>query len=161
MKRILGIVGVFVSVATVLVVLPTTSEAAPNASAAAHSSTFSWTQYGTSRSPTAGWILDSSDNTHHVQFQPDGNWVVYHGSTPTWASNTSNVGIGLVFASSPGDEFGNIFITKNGGDAWQNNVHGYNQYSTMRVVMQNDGNFVEYPGSSGGSAIWATNTNGK
>ncbi len=140
----------------------TNSSASSAVPAPAHSNTFTWGGSGTSRAPGSGWILDSADGAHSVTFQADGNWVVYHGSTAIWSSNTHNIGIGLVFATGEvGSDFGDIYISKSGGTAWDNYVSGYNSYSSMRVVMQNDGNFVEYSGASGGSPVWATNTAGR
>jgi hypothetical protein len=96
--------------------------------------------------------------------------VVYHGGKPIWASGTDKVTLdSLVFTSStyPGLK-GNIAVevyctnpcsypasTKQ----WSNHVN-YTT-STYRIVMQNDGNFVEYTGTSGGKVLWATGTEGK
>ena len=134
---------------------------AANSAAALHPSVFTWSSSGASYSPTAGWWLDSPDGTHRAVFQSDGNWVVYDGSTAIWASNTKGIGIGLVFANGYSSQLGNVYISKSGGTAWTNNVSGYNSYGYMRMIMQNDGNFVEYAGASSGPAVWATNTAGK
>ena len=42
---------------------------------------------------------------------------------------------------------------------WGNRVN--DGTAAHRVVMQNDGNFVEYSGAAGGHALWATNTSGR
>lgn len=140
---------------------------ATEASAAAHASSGTWS---TTKAYGPGWELDSPNGAYRAVFQTDHNFVVYHGGKPIWASGTDKVTlVKLVFTASDfvGSK-GNIEVgvyctvacsypasTKQ----WSNRVNF--STSVYRIVMQNDGNFVEYTGTSGGKVLWATGTEGK
>jgi hypothetical protein len=106
-------------------------------------------------------LLVSNNGTYHLNFQAsDGNLVLYHGSKAIWQAASEG---GTIFASSnfsghAGQLEVEIFT---GGVIWHNNVNVTS--SAYRIVVQNDGNFVEYTGCADGSgrAIWQTNTDGK
>lgn len=140
------------------------------ATAASHPSSFAWT--GTTvRSSGAGWELVSPSGVYKVLFQADHNLVVYHGSRAIWASNTNGVTLDSLvltagnFASGlKGNVSASVWCSTpcsfpGGTKQWNNGVN--NSASAHHLNMQNDGNFVEYTGSSGGTALWASNTVGK
>jgi hypothetical protein len=105
--------------------------------------------------------LISSSGVYKAVFQDDGNWVVYHGSRAIWASNTSGNPATLAFSGSNGRANITVPIASTGGvrTLWSNNVSNGTQ--SYHMVIQNDGNLVEYTGCSGVTALWATNTVGR
>jgi hypothetical protein len=161
MKRIIGVfVGLFALVAVM--------QSAP-ADAATRPSSWTWT--GT-RVYTAGqaWELDSPNQVYRAVWQTDHNLVIYHGSKALWSSATSRVTLDkLVFTAANysglrGNMGVGVYCTSpcaySASDKqWDNEVN--DGTAVHRIVMQNDGNFVEYTGSSGGRALWATNTRGR
>lgn len=134
------------------------------AAAATHPSSFAWSGthgYG------PGWELDSPNGIYKVVFQGDRNLVVYHNGTgrAIWSSGTAGAtGYSLVLAAK-GLVSVSPYCTSPSGCSfqqhrgWGNSVN--NTASAHHLNMQNDGNFVEYTGSTGGSALWASNTVGK
>lgn len=99
-------------------------------------------------------FLLSGNGSYKAIMQSDGNFVIYAGSKPIWASNTVR-GNGTYYAVMQSD--GN-FVLYNGTPQHQgppywasNTVTGGGEYS---LCMQNDGNLVIYRGS----ATWASNT---
>jgi len=76
-----------------------------------------------------------------LRMQSDGNLVIYSGSHAVWASNTNRV-IGTT-ATAPATLGGNVRLGSPDG--------------RFEAVMQTDGNFVVYFGST---ALFATGTNG-
>lgn len=147
---------------------------AGNASAATHPSSWAWT--ATKDYPASQrWELDSPSGSYRAVWQTDHNLVVYHGSKAIWASRTNNqTETQLVFNGTTNlnlstEYKGNVSVTlwcpvpkscmSNPFKSWSNAVNDGS--SAHRMVMQNDRNFVEYSGSSGGRALWATNTVGK
>ena len=124
----------------------------------AHLSTFVWSAQQT-RACSGTWILVSPDGTHRAVFQRDCNLVVYSGSRPVWASRSAG-DHGSTFYL--GDN-GLLRIAQNVGgrevNSWRNSLAAYS--TTRRLAMQNDGNLVEYAGTSGSTVIWATYTNGR
>jgi hypothetical protein len=98
------------------------------------------------------------DDERRVQgdLASDGNWVVYHGTTAIWASNTARCSSDIIFG-------GQGVITTYQPVSCHKFVNNssLNSRKTYRLTMQSDGNLVEYTGASGGVAVWATNTAGK
>ena len=116
---------------------------------------------------TAGWALQSPSGQYHVNFQTDGNLVVYRGSTALWSSRTSGqCGSADNYCALEFNGYANELccgpdgqiVVDDPGRSWHN-INNPESYSAFRVVMQDDGNFVEYSGTSGGTALWATYTN--
>jgi hypothetical protein len=96
---------------------------------------------------------------------------VYHGATAIWSSRTARSSAPLALIANntsrykPGN-FGVYYVCLNPSGCsypvsitWNNGVSRAS--SAYHLYMQNDGNFVEYTGTSGGTALWATNTVGK
>lgn len=105
--------------------------------------------------------------------QGDGNLVLYHNSTPVWASNTIGGSSNLVLQSD-----GNLVHYRNGTPVWSTGTMTFNQLNVVnsslgsdqvlfpgqalytadrhyRLVAQTDGNIVLYTPNR---AIWASNT---
>src|SRR6185369_6802007 len=87
---------------------------------------------------------------YSLTMQSDGNFVLYNGKNPIWASDTAGRGEKAVFQ---GD--GNLVVYGPGNSAlW---ASGTNGHPTATLLIQDDGNVVIYEGSR---AIWATGTDG-
>lgn len=121
----------------------------------------------------------TSNNTAYLVMQTDGNLVEYNSSgSALWASNTAgNSGATLTLQTD-----GNLVIYSSSGALWDTGTvnipnHldqvveslpvGYlfpgqslqNAAQTFRLVLQGDGNLVEY--NSAGTPIWSSNTQGQ
>ena len=97
-----------------------------------------------------GESVSSCDGQHVLVMQGDGNLVLYHGGTATWASHTN--GTDARYAIMQGD--GNLVVY--GGPArWASGTWGH---GGAWLAVQDDGNVVIYVG---GTPIWATGTNGR
>ena len=91
----------------------------------------------------------SVDGRFRLTYQSDGNLVLYSGSSPLWASNTSGTTAGTT--EMQGD--GNLVVYDGFHNAvWSSQTYGY---SGAFLVVQSDGNLVIY---NSVYAIWATNT---
>ena len=87
---------------------------------------------------------------YSLTMQGDGNFVLYNGKSPIWASDTAGRGEKAVFQ---GD--GNLVVYGPGNRAvW---ASGTNGHPSASLLLQDDGNLVVYEGSR---AIWATGTDG-
>lgn len=95
--------------------------------------------------------LVSVDGRFHLILQGDGNFVLYEGSTPLWASNT----FGQASANAIMQSDGNFVVYTSTGHAVWNS--GTFNHPGAFVVMQDDGNLVVYS-PSGPTALWASNT---
>jgi hypothetical protein len=92
-----------------------------------------------------GQQLESSDGSHRLVMQNDGNAVVYGPGGPIWATGVS--GAVLVMQDD-----GNLVVYRQDGSAvWAAGVGGF---SGGTLVMQDDGNLVVYGPT--GSAAWAS-----
>jgi hypothetical protein len=81
-----------------------------------------------------------------LDYQGDGNLVVYRSGNPTWASNTSGTSAGQ--AAMQGD--GNFVVYDGGGNpVWDSGTAGN---PGAHVIMQDDGNLVVY---QGGTPLWS------
>ena len=113
---------------------------------------------------TPVWASGTSASGSFVVMQGDGDLVVYDGSTPKWASNTSGnpgayLSLGddgdLVVDSSTGDPlWGTPGLLVQGSQlaAGQSITSPNGTYS---LIMQGDGNLVEYSGST---LAWSSGT---
>ena len=86
--------------------------------------------------------------------QNDGNFVLYNGTTPLWASNThsnSDPNVHLVMQFD-----GNLVLyTAANAPVWATGTSGSNAF----LVLQNDANMVLYSNPAGSpKPVWATNT---
>jgi hypothetical protein len=120
-------------------------------SAAKPPSTWSW-RGDNSYHVGSVWRLASTNGVYTAIWQSDGNWVVYHRRTAIWASKTARCSSDLIFGGQ-----GLISTYKLASCQFVNNS-SLKTRQTYRLVMQSDGNLVEYTGASGGVAVWATNT---
>lgn len=156
--------GIFASVVTMAALL-----APASAGATTHPSAFSWSTTSAYAASTR-WELDSPNGVYRAIWQGDHNFVVYHGGNAIWASHTDGVAAdSLYFTSRSWNGFKGavavgVYCTSPcsysaGTKQWTNGVD--RAYASYHVNMQNDGNFVEYSGTTGGIALWATNTAGK
>jgi hypothetical protein len=159
-----------VLVAVVLVICTFGTNAAGAASANAHTATWSWSTLHV-ESASVRWELESPNARYTAVWQSDHNLVVYDRKKAIWASNTNGRALdSLVFTPQkyPYGFSGNMSAavycksacTYPGGYKQWNNGVNHNS-SSYHMSMQNDGNFVEYTGTSGGTALWASNTKGK
>ena len=98
----------------------------------------------------AGDIIRSEDMRFTLQFQDDGNLVLYDQSANAlWASGTAGSGATQVDMQMEG----NLVIYAGGTPVWATPTGSYpNAY----LLVQNDGNVVIY--SDVGVPLWATNT---
>jgi hypothetical protein len=128
---------------------------APAGSAATPPSTWSWSG-DHSYHVGSVWRLGTTNGAYRAIWQSDENWVVYHGTTAIWASNTARCSSDIIFG-------GQGVITTYQPVSCHKFVNNssLNSRKTYRLTMQSDGNLVEYTGASGGVAVWATNTAGK
>lgn len=95
----------------------------------------------------------SADGRYHLEFQTDGNLVLYNNfGTVMWASQTN----GAPVAELRMQRDGNLVIYGvDGAPIWASNTEG-NPGAALRV--QDDGNVVIY--SRGQRVLWATESNG-
>src|SRR5450631_273069 len=88
--------------------------------------------------------------TVHLQFQLDGNFVLYVNGHPKWASNTSWSEGGSYVEFQPD---GNLVVYDNVAGAvipvWSSGTNGK---SATRLSLQDDGNLVIY--TAAGKALW-------
>jgi hypothetical protein len=164
-KRLTAVVAVVASAVLGLGLVNSTE-----ASAVAHPSVWAWSStldYGAN----AGWELDSPSGVYRAVFQTDHNFVVYHSGTAIWSSGTNGVALDTLLLTAGNYAYGGkglvgavVYCTvacsyPAGTKQWSNAVNDAS--TTHRLAMQDDGNFVEYTGASGGTALWSTRTNGK
>jgi cell wall-associated NlpC family hydrolase len=98
----------------------------------------------------SGDAIQSPGGAYQFDMQTDGNLVEYGPSGALWATYTSSPGAYLV---NQGD--GNLVVYNTTGTAiW---ASGTNGQGAANLVVQTDGNVVDYKGSS---AIWSTYTGG-
>lgn len=97
--------------------------------------------------------LVSQNGKYVAIMQGDGNFVVYNGSRPIWATNTAKKGAVRAIMQSDG----NFVLYDNAGrPKWASQTARKNG---VKLIMQNDGNLVIY--TSANKPVWATNTVGK
>lgn len=102
--------------------------------------------------------LVSANQQYAAIMQSDGNFVVYAATSPTsahpiWASGTAGHPRSILAAQSDG----NIVIYTSGRPIWASGSNGH--AAAYFLVMQDDGNLVEYTGN--GTPVWATGTAGR
>src|SRR5579872_301452 len=100
------------------------------------------------QSLTPGQSLISANGKYSANYQPDGNFVVYSGSTPLWSSNTGGTTSTVLSMQSDG----NLVIYNGTSPVWSSKTSGN---PNSHLLMQTDGNLVIYEAST---ARWATNT---
>lgn len=104
----------------------------------------------------AGGMLESASGEFQARMQDDGNFVVYSNGDPIWASET--MGSGGVRLTLQGDQHLVMYNQLEGGDpVWASNVYNKGG-SPCRLVMQDDGNLVQY--NAHNTPMWCTRTDG-
>lgn len=98
----------------------------------------------------AGQGIPSGNGRYSLNYQADGNLVLYAGSVPLWASGTWGRGVGRAVMQADGNL---VVYNGSGQPLWASGTYG-NPGATLAV--QDDGNVVIYRTS--GVPIWATNT---
>lgn len=95
--------------------------------------------------------LMSSDLTHKLVLQNDGNLVLYNNNQAVWATNTSGAASPITLIQQ---NDGNLVLYgANNKPLWYSNSAGTNSKS---LVLQSDGNLVLY--DTNNTPHWATNT---
>lgn len=105
------------------------------------------------RSLTPNQSLKSASGRLELDFQPDGNVVLYRtdNHTPLWATGTN----GHQSDRLTMQQDGNLVLYQQGGMAvWASHTNGAG--ADCYAILQDDGNFVIY--KPGGTPIWASNT---
>jgi len=99
----------------------------------------------------SGNSIESPGGAYQFDMQSDGNLVEYGPSGPIWATYTNSPGAYMVNQAD-----GNlvVYTAKGGGVVWASGTNGQGQ---ANLVIQSDGNVVDYKGSA---AIWSTYTAG-
>jgi hypothetical protein len=129
---------------------------------------FTWNTLQT-RSP-GQFSIESADSRFTATFQIDGNFVIYKKNTAIWSSHTYHNGRRITLRTNDGYQAcpGSIEV-RSADDIYNSWASEYDpgfkrcvgwSTTTFRLVMQSDGNLVEYTGSSGGVAVWASDTAG-
>lgn len=96
-----------------------------------------------------GQVTFSPDGRYHLNFQNDGNLVLYHGERPLWSAQTNGTYPTQLLLQPDG----NLVLYGHGEAIWATNTAG-NPGAQLRI--QNDGNMVMYNVNQ--RVIWATRT---
>jgi hypothetical protein len=94
-------------------------------------------------------LLRSDDGHYRAVMQADGNFVVYGPTGATWQTATSGVESSFEFFE---DGTAKV-VAGNGAITWSGRP-GAGGVAPFRLVMQSDGNLVEYDGQ--GRAVWSS-----
>jgi hypothetical protein len=102
----------------------------------------------------SGQSLITPDRRYSLNYQPDGNVVLYNATgNPIWSTNTYQSSLGSLGLQSDGNL---VLKNKDGSVIWSS---GTGNRGRSDLLLQQDGNLVLY--STSGPATWATNTSGK
>ena len=107
---------------------------------------------GSNLTLSANYRLTSPDGRMEAVMRPDGNFVVYFGSSALWSTGTQGSGANHTVMQSDGNL---VVYDANNNPKW---ASGTNGKSGAVLEMQSDGNLVIY--DSSGAAVWATGTYG-
>jgi hypothetical protein len=100
-----------------------------------------------------GQQLSTADRKHVLDFQSDGNLVLYSSGTATWSTGTNGKSAAELYMQPDG----NLVIYNTAGQPlWNSNTYGQ---GNSTLIMQTDGNLVTY--NSAGRATWNSGTYGK
>ena len=97
--------------------------------------------------------LISSNGMFRLEYQKDGNLVVYKYDSPLWASGTNGKPIGQTRFQNDGNL---VIYDRNDYPIWSIGKYG-SEYEGSKLIMQDDGNLVAY--DKNGAAYWASGTN--
>jgi nucleoid-associated protein YgaU len=99
-----------------------------------------------------GESLKSPNGRFELKMQPDGNIVLYDGTTPTWATNTQKDDAERLEMQDDG----NLVAYQGKKNAvWSTRTSGKKGAS---LKLQDDGNLVVYPQSSADKPLWSSGT---
>lgn len=100
-----------------------------------------------------GQELSTADRKHVLDFQSDGNLVLYSSGKATWSTGTNGKSAAKLYMQPDG----NLVIYNTAGQPlWNSNTYGQ---GNSTLVMQTDGNLVTY--NSSGIATWNSGTYGQ
>jgi len=94
--------------------------------------------------------ITSNNGKYVALFQYDGNFVVYEGTTPLWASYTNGSGASWVVLQDDGNL---VIYNAQNAPKWASNTYGKATHGALKLVMQDDANLVVYSGST---PLWAS-----
>jgi roadblock/LC7 domain-containing protein len=102
--------------------------------------------------------LVSENKEYFAIMQGDGNFVVYKGDEPLWASETVDSGGDRMVLQ--GDQHLVMYAGKlqDGDPKWKTDVLGKDDCPHVQLVMQDDGNLVQY--NQDVKPMWCTRTDG-
>lgn len=100
-----------------------------------------------------GEKLISSNGIFRLEYQKDGNLVVYRYESLLWASGTDGKPIGQTRLQDDGNL---VIYDRNDHPIWSINKYG-TEFQGSKLIMQDDGNLVTY--DKNGSSYWASGTN--
>ena len=105
---------------------------------------------------TRGQVLDSPSGRFHLTLQNDGNFVLYDGTSPIWATGTWNLPADRSPTHADLQADGNLVLYNDAVQAaWAAGVFGSN-FVNPYLQVQDDGNLVIY--QNGRNPIWASGT---
>lgn len=96
--------------------------------------------------------LISSNRIFRLEYQKDGNLVIYKFDTPLWAAGTKDKPIGQTRFQDDGNL---VIYDRNDHAIWAIGKYG-SEYQGSQLIMQDDGNLVAY--TKNGNAYWASGT---
>ncbi|HEY8886551.1 MAG TPA: hypothetical protein VIM31_03590 [Candidatus Microsaccharimonas sp.] len=99
-----------------------------------------------------GQSLTTPDRNYSLNYQQDGNVVLYSPTKAIWSTNTYGKSLGSLGLQSDGNL---VLVDRDGKITWTSQT-GNKGYSNL--LLQQDGNLVLYNYSN--QAIWASNTSG-
>lgn len=100
-----------------------------------------------------GEKLISTNGIFRLEYQKDGNLVVYKYESPLWASGT----YGKPLGQTRFQDNGNLVIyDRNDHPIWSINKYG-SEYQESKLIIQDDGNLIAY--DSKGNSYWSSGTN--
>ncbi|QHF24034.1 hypothetical protein GTU73_08435 [Rathayibacter sp. VKM Ac-2804] len=97
----------------------------------------------------AGSLLRSANGVYRAVMQSDGNFVVYGRSGPIWSTGTSGAGSSFNLY-----EDGFMAVVRGDGIGTWTVTPRSSAVAPFRLVMQDDGNLVEYDGRN--QAVWSS-----
>ncbi|NJL60678.1 MAG: hypothetical protein HC903_01155 [Methylacidiphilales bacterium] len=96
--------------------------------------------------------LISSNGIFRLEYQKDGNLVVYKYDSLLWASGTNGKPIGQTRFQNDGNL---VIYDRNDYPIWSINKYG-TEYKEGKLIMQDDGNLVAY--DRNGTSYWSSGT---
>jgi hypothetical protein len=109
-------------------------------------------QLSAGESLNPGEKLISSNQIFRLEYQKDGNLVIYKFDTPLWSTGTN----GKPIEQTRFQDDGNLVMyDQNNHAIWEIGKYG-SEYQGSQLIMQDDGNLVAY--DKNGNSYWASGT---